>query len=112
MEAEGVCLLHVVWASVGGLLLLGHSCSQFLLPSLPFLVVVWFSGSVCSTLSQAHGLYSSQAPLFMGFPGQEYWSGLPFPPPGIFPDPGIEPVSPALTGRFLIALYPCGLGFF
>ena len=30
----------------------------------------------------------------MGFSRQEYWSGLPFPPPGDLPDPGIEPVSP------------------
>ena len=37
-----------------------------------------------------------QAPLSMGFSRQEYWSGLPFPPPGKFPDPGIEPRSPAL----------------
>ena len=44
-----------------------------------------------------------QAPLSMGFPRQEYWSGLPFPSPGALPDPGIEPtslVSPALVGRF------------
>ena len=34
-----------------------------------------------------------QAPLSMGFPRQEYWSGLPFPLPGDLPDPGIEPVS-------------------
>ena len=39
-----------------------------------------------------------QAPLSMGFPRQEYWSGLSFPPPGYLPDPGIEPVSPALAG--------------
>ena len=32
---------------------------------------------------------------------QEYWSGLLFPTPEAFPDPGIEPVSPALAGRFL-----------
>ena len=32
---------------------------------------------------------------------QEYWSGLPFPPPGDHPDPGIEPTSPALAGEFL-----------
>ena len=32
--------------------------------------------------------------------GQEYWSGLPFPSLGDLPDPGIEPRSPALTGRF------------
>ena len=36
----------------------------------------------------------------MGFPRQEYWSGLTFPSPGDFPDPGIEPASPALEGRF------------
>ena len=32
----------------------------------------------------------------MGFSRQEYWSGLLCPPPGDLPDPGIEPVSPAL----------------
>ena len=36
-----------------------------------------------------------QAPLFMRFSRQEYWSGLPDPPPGNLPDPGIEPESPA-----------------
>ena len=36
-----------------------------------------------------------QAPLSMGFPRQEYWSGLPCPPPGDLPDPGIEPAPPA-----------------
>ena len=41
-----------------------------------------------------------QAPLSMGFSRQEYWSRLPFPPPGDLPDPGIEPVSPALAGGF------------
>ena len=38
-----------------------------------------------------------QAPLFMGFPRQEYWSGLPFPPPVDLPKPGIEPESPAFS---------------
>ena len=36
----------------------------------------------------------------MGFPRQEYWNVLPFPPPGDLPDPGIKPVSAALAGRF------------
>ena len=36
-----------------------------------------------------------QAPLSIGFPRQEYWSGLLFPSPWDLPDPGIEPVSPA-----------------
>ena len=46
-----------------------------------------------------------QAPLSVGFSRQEYWSGLPCPPAGDLPDPGIEPTSltsPALAGRFLI----------
>ena len=41
-----------------------------------------------------------QAPPSMGFSRQEYWSGLPFPSPGDFPNPGIEPRSPSLVGRF------------
>ena len=42
-----------------------------------------------------------KAPLSMGFPRQEYWSGLPFPPPGDLPDPGIKPGSPALQANSL-----------
>ena len=41
-----------------------------------------------------------QAPLSMGFPRQEYWSGLPFPSPRDRPSPGIKPTSPALAGGF------------
>ena len=36
-----------------------------------------------------------QAPLSVGFSRQEYWSGLPCPPPGDLPDLGIEPTTPA-----------------
>ena len=43
-----------------------------------------------------------QAPLSMGFSRQEYWSGLPFPPPEDLPDPGIKPASLELAGRFFI----------
>jgi len=49
---------------------------------------------------------SHQAPLSMGFSRQEYWSGLPFPPPGNLPDPGIKPVSPALAGEFFTSEPP------
>ena len=42
----------------------------------------------------------------MGFPRQEYWSGLPFPTPGDLPDVGIDPLSPALGDRFFIAEPP------
>ena len=41
-----------------------------------------------------------QAALSMGFPRQEYWTGLSFPSPGDLPDPGIERASPALVGGF------------
>ena len=47
-----------------------------------------------------------QAPLSKGFSRQEYWSGLPCPPPGDLPDPGTEPkspMSPVLAGGFFIA---------
>jgi len=47
-----------------------------------------------------------QAPLSMGSPRQEYWSGLPFPSPGDLPDPGIEPTLPALAGRLFTAEPP------
>ena len=50
-----------------------------------------------------------QSPLSIEFSRQEYWSTLPFPPPGNPPDPGIEPaslVSPALGGEiFIIVLH-------
>ena len=45
-----------------------------------------------------------QAPLFMDFSRQEYWSGLPFPTLGDLPDPGMEPASltfPTLAGIFI-----------
>ena len=64
-----------------------HMCAKSL-QSCPF-VTLW---------TVAH-----QAPLSMGFSKQEYWSGLPCPPPGDLPDPGIEPMSLmsfALAGRF------------
>ena len=42
-----------------------------------------------------------QAPLSLGFPRQEYWSGLPFPSPGDLPEPGIKPEAPALAADSL-----------
>ena len=49
-----------------------------------------------------------QAPLSMGFSRQEYWSGLPCPPPGDLPDTKVEPisVSPALAGGFFTTRAP------
>ena len=42
----------------------------------------------------------------MGFPRQEDWSGYPFPSPGDFPDPGIEPTCFALAGGFFTTELP------
>ena len=58
----------------------------------------------CVQLSAALWTVARQALLSMGFSRQEYWNGLPCPPPGDLPDPGIKPVSlmsPALTGGFV-----------
>ena len=57
----------------------------------------------CSVMSDSVTSWTvaCQASLCMGFSRQEYWRGLPFPPPEYRPDPGIAPVSSALPGRFL-----------
>ena len=47
-----------------------------------------------------------QTPLFMEFSRQEYWRGLPFPPPGGLPDSRIEPRAPALAGGFFTTESP------
>ena len=74
---------------------------------------------LCSVISDSATSWTvaHQAPLSTGFPRQEYWSGLPCPPPGdlLDPlDPGIAPVSlasPALTGEFFITELPAKLLF-
>ena len=56
---------------------------------------VWLFGTIWTI--------ARQAPLSMGFSRQEYWSGLPCPPPEDLPHPEMEPMSPAspaLAGRF------------
>ena len=87
MIASPLCLKHnafkkndtryyteVCLTFIGGDGLVGQSCLTFVTP--------W--------------TVTSQAPLSMGFSKQEYWSGLPCPPPGDHPDPGIKPGTPAL----------------
>ena len=54
----------------------------------------------CSTFCDPMDSNLPGSSLSMEFSWQEYWSEFPFPSPGILPDPGIEPVSPALGGRF------------
>ena len=45
------------------------------------------------------------APLSMGFSRQEYWSGLPFPPPWDLPNPGMETASPPSPVYIYLYLY-------
>ena len=54
----------------------------------------------CVQLSATPWTVAHQSPLSVGFPRPEYWSGLPFSPPGDLPDPGIKSESPALAGEF------------
>ena len=63
----------------------------------------------CIQLCETLWTVAPQAPLSMGFSRQEYWSGLPCPPPGDLPDPGIKPTSvpsPALAGGFFTTSKP------
>ena len=54
----------------------------------------------CIQIFAAPWTVAHQAPLFMGFPRQEYWIGLPFPPPRDLRNPETEPKSPALASKF------------
>ena len=71
-------------------------------------------GCVCAVLSRFSHVQlfatlwtlACQAPLSMGFSRQEYWSGWPFPSPGILPNPGIESGSPALQADALTSEPP------
>ena len=58
------------------------------------------SHSVVSNSFATPQIVARWALLSIGFSWQEYWSGLPFPPPGDLPNLGIKPVSPALADRF------------
>ena len=65
-------------------------------------VAILFCKHGCSVASDYLRPYvAHQAPLSMGFSRQEYWSGLPCPPPGNLPYPGIKPLSPALQADSL-----------
>ena len=95
---------------------LQHSCLPPAPPRHPILVFIsktcfkgrlWSSPHVCAQLLRCVRLCATpwtlarQAPLSIGFLRQEYWSGLPCPPPGDLPNPGIKPKSPALQAGSL-----------
>ena len=60
----------------------------------------------CVRLFAAPWTVARQAPLSRGFSRQERWSGVPVPSPGHLLDPGVEPRSPALAGRFFTTTPP------
>ena len=64
------------------------------------LLYMWYQASL--EIFATPWTVARQAPLSMGFPRPEYWSGSSCPPPGYLPNPGIKPTSltsPALAGR-------------
>ena len=65
-----------------------------------------FNCSVVSGSFVTPWTVACQAPVFMGFPRQEHWSGLPFPSPGDLPSPGIESESLVLAGGFFTTGVP------
>ena len=69
---------------------------------------MWSVSQSCPTLPNLMEC-TPQAPLSMGFSRQEYWSGLPFPPPGDLLNPGMEPMPPvslSLKGEFFTTETP------
>ena len=96
------------WASQGMIIVIRRYNTRFLAynrcsvrGSCCCLVTQFLSCSFATQWTVAH-----QASLSMGFPRQEHWSGLPFPSPGDLPDPGIEPASSELAGRFFTTKPP------
>ena len=63
---------------------------------------------MCPTLFETPWTVAHRAPLSMGFPRQESWSGLPFPSPGDLPNPGVEPASPIQLACGFVASEPAG----
>ena len=74
---QNMCSQRIVWKTIGSAQLLSH---------------VWLFATPLTV--------ARQAPLSVGLPRQEYWSGLSFPFPEDCPDPGIEPGSPTLQADF------------
>ena len=75
---------------------------RFLVRDLRSYLLLLFSCYVMSHSSARPGTAAHQVPLSMGIPRQEYWCGLPFPPPGDLSRPEIKPLSPALQVESLL----------
>ena len=90
---------HWQWAT-------DRQCNVEFTPNAHYLLIfltplMWkrkFESLSCVRLFEIPWTVICQAPLSMEFSRQNYWSGLPFPSPGNFPSPGMEPTSPAPAG--------------
>ena len=101
--SNGYWVIHFLVLEVGFTLLNFAAIrnSTAILLKYAFYRLMWRKVKVLVTQScPAPWTVACQTSLSMDFSRQEYWSGLRFPSPGDLPDPGIEPVSPALIGRF------------
>ena len=87
-------------------LLLGTALSEFTCVLSRMFFASVFSRSVVSNSLWPHGLWPSRLLCPWGFSRQGYWNGPPCPPPGILPNPGIEPRSPTLWADSLPAEPP------
>ena len=77
-----------------------------LAPQEKFLYPCCLVAKSCLTFFATPRTLTHQAPLSVGFSRQECWSRLLFPSPGDLPNPGIEPMSPALSGGFFTTVSP------
>ena len=95
------------WASIRGHHLKNkatkYSASELLVVSPSWMLLLFIC---CIRFFVTPWTVAHQASLSMGFPRQEYWSGLPSPFPGDHPEPGIEPESPAWQADSLTAELP------
>ena len=117
-----MCEVNPWWGRAGDRarpgLVAGSVLKHLSLP-VPVLMLFWVSTSSGGRENESESVSSSivsdsatlwtvahQAPLSMGFPRPEYWSGWPFPPPGDLPNPWIKPGSPALQADSLLSEPP------
>ena len=101
--ASGPLALHSATSVTGS----NHQCCFYFQENFnmhfesPFIPLLVFSHFSHVQLFATLWTVTRQAPLSMGFSRQEYWSGLPWPPPKDLPDPGIKSASPVLQADSL-----------
>ena len=102
-ETPGVCMCMYAQMDVhtyAYICMCIYMCTHTCMCTYMWCALFWLVTQSRLTLFVTPWVAARQGPLSMGFPRQEYWSGLPFLPPGDLPNPGIQPSSSALIGRF------------